>query len=374
MADKIKFIAVGCGGIMHAWAATVFPKYKDDIELVAACDPIPAAFNKLKQYGYGDIPTFTDLSEAISNGVEANAALILTPPSLHVRYAREALQNEMHVLSEKPFFLEMEDFRCVQKELIPLAEENNLTAVVNQQYRWMPRIQDIRKALDANAIGDIGFVISHFTQNKYHFNSWWRQTHGDISQANWFLHHYDTMRYILQRNPVTVQARLFRPAWSKIYGESTIFLNVTFEDGIQWEYTGVQEGVGDYEDSGQSTFTIYGSKGCIRNTKDRPALLCLDKGNPHDPEVTELGPFRPEDKISTDSSKADIPGVPKYPPGWEVTMKYFIDAVRSKNEKPHPTNFRDNLQTLAIILCARESWRRNGAPVNVKDYLGLDPR
>ena len=80
MPDKIRFIAVGCGGIMNAWADTVFPKYKDEIEMVAVCDPIPSAFNKLKQYGLGDVPTFTDLSMALAEGIEANAGLILTPP------------------------------------------------------------------------------------------------------------------------------------------------------------------------------------------------------------------------------------------------------------------------------------------------------
>jgi hypothetical protein len=53
-------------------------------------------------------------------------------------------------------------------------------------------------------------------------------------------------------------------------------------------------------------------------------------------------------------------------------MRYFIDAVRSDNEKKHPTDFRDNLWTIAIPLCARESWRRGGAPVNVKEYMGLE--
>jgi hypothetical protein len=77
------------------------------------------------------------------------------------------------------------------------------------------------------------------------------------------------------------------------------------------------------------------------------------------------------DMISTDSSgDANIASGPKYPPGWDVTMRYFIEAVKSKNKKPHPTNFKDNFWTIAIPLCARESERRNGAFVDVKEYCG----
>jgi predicted dehydrogenase len=373
MAEKLSFIMVGCGGIANAWLR-VFQEFKNEIELAAVCDPIPTAFNKLKSYGYEKVPTFNDLSLAFTEGIEAKAILVLTPPQYHPRYIREAVYNDCHVLTEKPFFCDLNDYRTITQDVLPYAEENDLIAVVNQQYRWMPRIQDIKKVLNAGSIGQIGFVTSHFCQNRYHFNAWWRQEQQDLSQFNWFIHHYDTMRYMLGKNPISVQAKLFRVPWSKIYGESTIFLNVTFQDGIEWEYTGVQEGIGGFEDSGQSSFTIYGSKGCIINTRDRPPLLSLEKGDPHKPEVTELGPMRPEDIISTDSGKGDTPDAgPKYPPGWSTTMRYFIDAVKSKNKTPHPTSFKDNLHTIAIPLCARESWRRHGAPVNVKDFLGLDP-
>jgi predicted dehydrogenase len=370
MGKKIKFLMVGCGGIANAWFR-VFQQYKEEIELVAVADPIPSAFNKLKAYGYGDVPTFSDMSLAFAEGIDIDAALILTPPQYHPRYLREAIYNGCHVITEKSFFVDMNQLRAM-KEAMKFAKEENLVCVVNQQYRFIPRILDVRKAIEENKIGQIGFVVSNFCQNRYHFNAWWRSEHEDISQLNWFIHHYDTMRAILGKNPVSVRAKLFRVPWSKIYGESSIFLDVTFEDNIHWSYTGTQEGVGAYEDSGQTTFTIYGSKGCIRNTKELPPQLWLEKGNPHKPEVSDLGPLRPEDQIDTDSSKTDGADTgPKYPPGWETTMRYFIDAVKSDNEKPHPTRFEDNLYTIAIAMCARESMRRNGAEVNVKEYMGL---
>ena len=325
MAKKIRFILCGCGGIANAWLR-VFQELADDVEPVAACDPIPNAFEKLKTYGFEDIPTFSDLSLAFAAGIEADAVLVLTPPQYHPRYIREAILNDCHVISEKPFLTTLNDVRDMQ-DLLKVIDENNKVAVVNQQYRWIPRIQRIRETIDSGAIGQIGFVVSNFCQNRYHFNSWWRQECEDISQYNWFVHHYDTMRYIVNSNPKTVRARLIHPSWSKIYGESTIFLNVTFENGVEWSYTATQDGVAAYEDSGQTTFTIYGSKGSIINTKEKPPQLCLEEGDPHKPVISDIGELGEEDLVSTDSSKADDPTAgPKYPPGWTITMRYFSEC------------------------------------------------
>ncbi len=362
---------VGCGGIANAWLR-VFNKYPDDIQLVAVCDPIPSAFKKLKDYGYGDLPTFPDLRVAFGAGIEADACLILTPPQYHPRYLREAIFNDCHVITEKSFLTNMNQFRAMQ-DVMEYIEENELVCVVNQQYRWMDRNQKIREALDQGLIGKVGWVRSNFTQNKYHFNDWWRSEHEDISQYNWFIHHYDNMRFYMDSNPVSVRAKLFRVPWSKIYGESSIFLDVTFANGVQWSYIATQEGVGGYEDSGQTTFTIYGSKGAIRNTKDNSPELRLDKGNAHKPEISYLGEMTEADTIDTDSSSIDGVNVgAKYPPGWDTTMEHFIKAVRSNGEYKHPTSFEDNFYTIAIPLCARESQRRGGAEVSVKEYLGLE--
>ncbi len=367
MADPIQFIMVGCGGIANSWLEQVFtnPDIKDDVELVAVCDPIPSRFKKLEKFGYEDVPTYSDVANAFVDGVWADAALILTPPQYHPRYIRECVRNDLHVITEKSFLTNMNQYRAM-RNLIPMMEEMDLIGVVNQQYRWNPRNQAIKLALNEGKIGEIGWVRSNFTQNRYHFNDWWRSMHEDISQFNWFIHHYDNMRFYLDSNPKTVRARLTSVPWSKIYGESTIFLDVEFENGVNWSYIATQEGVAAFEDSGQTSFTIYGSKGAIRNTKNKPPELRVEGSDPHNPDVEFLGEMTEADEISTDSSKK------KYPPGWDITMKHFIKAVRSDGEYKHPTRFQDNFYTIAIPLCARESQRRNGAPVDVKEYLGLD--
>ena len=370
MTEKIKFIMIGCGGIANSWLQQCFTAdgIKDQIELVAVCDPIPSRFAKLKKYGYDDIPTYADLANAFADGVEADAGLILTPPQYHPRYIKECVYNDLHVITEKSFLTNMNQFRHM-RALMSDIEDMELVCVVNQQYRYMERNKRIKKALDEKLIGEVGWVSSNFIQNRYHFNDWWRSMHEDLSQFNWYIHHYDNMRFYLGSNPKTIRAKLIRVPWSKILGESTLFLDVEFENGVNWSYVASQEGVGAYEDSGQTSFTIYGSKGVIRNTKENPPELRIEEGADfHTPKCINLGELTAADKISTDSRAA------VYPPGWNTTMENFIKAVRTiDDDEPylHPTRFEDNFHTVGIALCARESWRRGGAPVDVKEYLNL---
>nr|MDO8117519.1 Gfo/Idh/MocA family oxidoreductase [Candidatus Sigynarchaeota archaeon] len=237
MANKTyQFIICGMGHIYDNW----MPSFKDQskmfgterrVDIAAFVDPDKTTWTKPAKYGFGDKPCFVRLEDAFKE-IECDAVLVLTPPQYHARFIWEALQNLNHVLTEKPFLTENNQLKHIMGQF-DFIKENDLLCVVNQQYRWAPRIQAVRKAIDEGAIGQIGYVISYFNEADYHFNLWWRQLHQDISAFNWFVHHYDTMRYMLQnRKPVEVYAKLFKVPYSKIIGESSVFLQVTFEDGI----------------------------------------------------------------------------------------------------------------------------------------------
>ena len=351
-----KFIVVGVGHISDHWLPLfgdrqekIFGANKR-VEIAAIVDPDKSVWEKGQKYGCGEVPCFVQLEDAYKE-VDCDAVLILTPPQYHARYIWEAIQNLNNVLTEKPFVTEPNDLKHMIK-MFPSIKEDNLLCVVNQQYRWAPRIQAVRKAIDDGLIGDIGFVVSYFNEADYHFNLWWRQLHGDISAFNWFVHHYDTMRYILKnRKPVEVYAKLLRVPYSKIVGESTVFLNVTFEDGIEWAYNGSQEGRG-WTTPGQSMFTIHGSDGMIENPRDGPPILY--KGT--EEEGTPL---------MDDPGDSHAP----YPDYWHVTLKKFIQSLDAKRPIDEDlTTFENNMWTIAIPLAARESHRQKRR-INVKEFV-----
>ena len=342
--SKYNFIICGLGHISDNW----LPSFQDQskmfgdeqrVDVAALVDPDKSTWTKAEKYGFGDRPCYVRLEDAFKE-IDSDAVLILTPPQYHARFIWESVMNLNHVLTEKPFVTERNQLKHVMALQEFIAEEE-LVCVVNQQYRWAPRIQAIRKAIDDGSIGDVGFVVSYFNEADYHFNAWWRQLHEDISAFNWFVHHYDTMRYILHnRKPREVYAKLFKVPYSKVAGESSVFLQVSFEDGIEWSYSGSQEGRG-WNTPGQSMFTIHGSDGMIDHPRNGPPMLY--KGR--DKEGTPLTP---------DYGDEYAP----YPDYWHVTLQKFVeslDAGRIVDEDL--TSFENNAWTIAIPLCARESSR-----------------
>ncbi|MHA1733883.1 MAG: Gfo/Idh/MocA family protein [Promethearchaeota archaeon] len=360
MADPVTFVVVGLGGISDSWLR-VF-NMSEDAEPVAFVDPDKSKFEKLKQWGdFAEKPTFNRLEDAYAE-VESDATLVLTPPQYHARYLIEAMENLNHVITEKPFCTETNQLRHVLQRYRDIREETGeeLVCVVNQQYRFMPRIEAIKKTLWSGEIGEPGFVVSLFNEPDYHFNRWWRQQHQDISFANWYIHHIDTMRYILGSDPespaakpVEVYARMFRVPWTKIVGESSIFLQVTFDNGVQWSYNASQEARGK-PSPGQSEFIIHCSKGTIENPREGNPILTRGGGKD-----------APQEVIGKDFGDVGY----KYPPSWDHTMALFVEAVRNEGKAdPRLTLFDDNKWTIAIMFCARQSMV-TGKPVDVREYM-----
>lgn len=358
--DPVTFVVCGLGGISEHWLR-VFSETSDAAP-VAFVDPDRSKFEKLKEWGdFAELPRFVQLEDAYKE-VDAEATLILTPPQYHARYMIEAMENLHHVLSEKPFCTETNQLRHVLARYRHVTEETgeNLVVVVNQQYRYMDRIEEIKKVLWSGRIGRPGFVVSVFNEPDYHFNLWWRQQHQDISFANWFIHHIDTMRYILGEDPnspaakpVEVYARPFRVPWTKIVGESSLFMQVLFDNGVYWSYNASQEARG-HPSPGQSEFIIHCEKGTIENPR---------RGNP---VLTVGGGARAQDEtIGEDYGDVDF----KYPPSWDRTMALFVDAVRNDGKaQPKLTTIEDNKWTIAIMFAARESMYRR-RPVDVKEFM-----
>lgn len=74
----------------------------------------------------------------------------ITPhPKDRLPIVKEALQAKKHVLSQKPFVLDLDD----GKELVKIAKENNVKLAVNQNGRWAPHFSYMRAAIRSGLIG-----------------------------------------------------------------------------------------------------------------------------------------------------------------------------------------------------------------------------
>jgi len=334
MVETIKFALCGCGHIAPRWL-DVF-ETNSAIKLVAIADPNPKSFDRLKDFKDLDVKKFRTIEQAYEE-TKPDAVIISTPPQYHSRYIIDAIDRGIHVITEKPLCVNMEQFRHLKVAYIKAKEKKVITAV-NQQYRWNPRVQAIHNAVQENLLGDIFLVNSIFNQNNYHFKKWWRQQSEYISLFNWYVHMIDSMRFYLKQNPTKVHAKFIHPPHSKILGYSSLLLDVTFEKGTIWHLTANQESVAGPSTSGHTRFTMYGTKGTLVNTKNEAPYLYTTDG-----KKNELG-----ENIS------DIDNATTYPPGWKDTVEKFVQSIRTGEE--HPTSIGDNFWTISIMLAAIKSY------------------
>lgn len=346
MSKPLKIALIGCGHIAPRWLE-VFQS-NPDINLVVVADPDPQAFDKLKEYNFPNLKTYSMIETAYAEQ-SVDAVVIATPPQSHSHYIIDAIQRGIHVLTEKPLCVSKEQLRHIwaaQK----LADEKGIITAVNQQYRWNPRVDAIYQAVQSGKLGQVFLVNSEFNQNNYHFKKWWRQQELYISLFNWYVHIVDSMRYYLGSKPAKVWAKFIRPPHSKILGYSSLLLNVQFENGTEWHLTANQESVAGPTTSGHTSFSMYGEKGTLVNTKNESPYFYPVAG-----EREELG-----------ENIGDIDNQWTYPPGWPESVERFIKAIRTK--KQHATSITDNLWTIIIMLAAIESHETN-LTVNIAKFL-----
>ena len=87
-----------------------------------------------------------------------DAVYIALPPSLHYRWAKQALENGKHVLMEKPFTTKLSD----SEDLIKKARTGSLAVTENFAFCYHPQIAKIKEILESKVLGDIRIIRSNF--------------------------------------------------------------------------------------------------------------------------------------------------------------------------------------------------------------------
>jgi predicted dehydrogenase len=107
---------------------------------------------------YG-IPHACDTVEAIVALPEVEAVSVSTPPFLHHAMARTVLQANKHLLLEKPTALSTAE----AQELADLAQQRNLIATMDFEFRFVPEWQRLAELLAEGYVGNLRFVKIDWT-------------------------------------------------------------------------------------------------------------------------------------------------------------------------------------------------------------------
>ena len=93
----------------------------------------------------------TDRYEDILSDPTIDVVDITPHPADRLPIMKAALMAGKHVLSQKPFVLDLDQ----GTELVALAKDNGVKLAVNQNGRWSPHMAYIREAVRAGVIGDV---------------------------------------------------------------------------------------------------------------------------------------------------------------------------------------------------------------------------
>ncbi len=333
MSERV--VVVGAGSISDAWFP---PLLAEKVEIVAVVDlRLETAEAKIKQYGLS-AQAATDLAPVLKSA-KPDFVLDLTVPESHHAVTIAALRAGAHVLGEKPLALTMAEAR----EMVHVAEATGKLYLVNQNRRWDPKHEAVRRVLAAGTIGDITTVNCDFYLG-VHFGGF-REEMASPLLLDMAIHHFDLARFFTGANAVSVYAKEFNPKGSWYRGDVAASCIFEMSDGIIFTYRGSWCSEG-FNTSWNGDWRIIGSQGTLLYQQDE------------DPRTQVVAC---EDPIFQRPLK-DIPvPVPDMPAtGMHGALREMLTYLRTGTIPQ--TECHDNIKSLAMVLSAIES-SRAGHPV-----------
>ena len=318
MADRIKYAAVGCGGMGRRHLNGMARLYKSascNMELVAVCDLNQENANWLADEALallGARPrVFADIAQMAREMPELQAADVTTDSGSHHAVANICLEAGLHVMCEKPLAVTIRGCSL----LINTAKRKKLTLSVAENYRRDP-IQRLTKALlNDGAIGDVRLMIHHSVSGRdaIQMTPWRHMKHTASMPIDAGVHSADMLQFFFgefesiwgesrlhekirrktgSTGPGGMYARWLNtiPDTMEPTGDDALYAQIRFRSGtlVQW----IHDGAGHGKPHG--THHIFGSKAsieCSNPRSGRPVVIHFDDGTVIDDErILEYAP------------------------------------------------------------------------------------
>ena len=324
---------IGCGGIVKLAHLPAYTAY--GVDVVGVYDPAAEATRGLRDAFPVVERVFESVHELLAEP-RVEVVDIATHPAERFELVQRALEAGKHVLSQKPFALEMGAARVLVEE----AERRGLRLAVNQNGRWSPPWRLATLLVQQGAVGEV-CAVTHLYEHDF---GW---TVGDWPDAlehfvlyDFSVHWLDITRCWLEGKTVSaVRALEYRnpgqPAESKAPWGAWVLVECT--DGT----SAAIRSIGTETQRAGNPFWIHGTEGTIRGSVRKGTdFLELERGGTVTRYALE-GEWLPD--------------------GFAGTLAELCTAIAEDRE---PFNSaRHNLLSLELTLAACRSAERYGAPV-----------
>ena len=125
-----------------------------EIKVLKICDFSKERLKNAKE-SYPNIEFTTDPNNVLTDK-NIDLVAVITPVSSHYDLAKKALLNGKHVFVEKPFTSNSDQ----AKELITIANKNNLTIMVDHTFLFTSAVKKIKEFIDDGILGDLFYYNS----------------------------------------------------------------------------------------------------------------------------------------------------------------------------------------------------------------------
>ena len=258
--NTVRLGIIGMGNMGRFHADYLQNKKVSRVELTAVSDAFPTSLEPFKH-----LKTFDSGEKLIRSGA-VDAVLIATPHFLHTSLGIDALQNNLHVLVEKPISVHKAD--C--DRLLAAHTNKKLVFAAMFQMRTEPKYRKLKSLLDAVELGRItrvNWIITDWYRTEAYYSSGgWRATwkgEGGGVLLNQCPHNLDLLCWLIGR-----------PARVRGFCQIGRFHNIEVEDNVSayLEWPGGATGVfitSTGEAPGTNRFEITGERGRVVSENNR---------------------------------------------------------------------------------------------------------
>ena len=320
---------VGCGGI----SACHLKNYRDmGLNVVALCDlDLERAKTRAREY-FPQAAIVADYRELVClKGLEV--VDVATHPAERVPIMEAALKAGRHVLSQKPFALDI----TTAQRLTDLAAKQGVKLAVNQNGRWAPHWSYLRQLIQKGTLGtlrSLDFTVSwdHAWVKTTPFNS---------------IHHlvlYDFAVHWFDIASVFLDGRKAK----------SVFATVTAGTAQPFDPPALAAVIADYGDA-QARWSFNGANAFAQCDR---TLICGSEGT-----ALSRGPTSSQQTVTyTTARGAASPPLEGswFVNGFQGTMGELLCAIEQKREPSHSA--ANNLTTLELAFAALAS-AASGRPV-----------
>lgn len=320
---------IGCGGITGQHLSAY---RKQGFRVVALCDVDGVAAERRRAEFYPKATVYTDHRRLLERD-DVDVVDIATHPAVRVGHIRDALRARKHVLSQKPFVLDL----ATGEGLVALARRNAVRLAVNQNGRWAPYVSYARQAIRRGLLGEVASVDMALAWD----HTWIRgkvfERIEHVILYDFAIHWFDMVAcFFGGREPQSVYAEAVRMPGQTIAPPMSAHAAVRFDDGLATLAFHGHTRFGDGE-----RLTITGTRGSYWAR----GPICAA----HEVRLfTEKGWCEPRLKGHW------------FPVGMAGAMGELLCSIEEGNEPENSAE--NNLRSLALCFAALQS-ARTGRPV-----------